>query len=70
MGETKTRFGQKNLSAMEDLCVKKYQIVTPRPAKWADFSLNDMSHLEQLGIYRYFEFVIAYVCSVKKIIRQ
>lgn len=39
---------------------EKYQIVTPRPAKWADFSLNDMSPFEQLGIYRYFEFVITH----------
>ena len=39
---------------------EKYQIITPRPAKWTDFSLNDMSPLEQLGIYRYFEFVITH----------
>lgn len=39
---------------------EKYQIVSPRPAKWTDVSLNDMSPLEQIGIYRYFEFVITH----------
>lgn len=37
-----------------------YQIVAPRPAKWADLHLNDMSPFEQSGIYRYFEFALTH----------
>lgn len=32
-----------------------YKIACFRPAKWADYELNDMSPLEQLGIYRQFK---------------
>lgn len=37
-----------------------YTIVTPRPFKWSDIVLNDMSPLEQSGIYRYFKFIITH----------
>ncbi|MEE1258800.1 MAG: polysaccharide pyruvyl transferase family protein [Paludibacteraceae bacterium] len=37
-----------------------YKIYSLRPAPWADEVLNDMSPLEQLGIYRYFECVITH----------
>lgn len=37
-----------------------YTIFTPRYNTWSDINLNDMSPLEQLGIYRYFKFVITH----------
>jgi|GEM_PF-5970731 len=37
-----------------------YVVVSFRPASWADYCLNDMSPLEQLGIYKYFNFVISH----------
>lgn len=39
---------------------ENYQIIAPRPAKWANLCLNDMSPLEQLGIYRYVEFAVTH----------
>lgn len=33
---------------------KGYKVASFRPAYWADIELNDMTPLEQLGIYRYF----------------
>lgn len=43
-----------------DLKKKGYTIVTNRNVKWSDIILIDMSPLEQLGIYRHFEFVITH----------
>lgn len=37
-----------------------YVVFAPRFNTWADVMLNDMSPLEQLGIYKYFEFVITH----------
>lgn len=37
-----------------------YRIYSLRPATWADVVLNNMSPLEQLGIYRYFTLVITH----------
>ena len=37
-----------------------YYIITPRPYKYSDMVLNDMGPLEQLGIYKYFDFVITH----------
>lgn len=37
-----------------------YKVFTPRFNTWSDFCLNDMSPLEQLGIYKYFRFVITH----------
>lgn len=37
-----------------------YYIVTPRPVKWSDLSLNDMGPLENAGIFKYFDFVITH----------
>ena len=37
-----------------------YKIVVVRPHKKADFELNDIGPLEQLGLYRYVDFVITH----------
>ena len=37
-----------------------YTIVSLRPVKWADIVLNNMSPLEQLGVFRYFDLVITH----------
>ena len=37
-----------------------YTIVSLRPVKWADIVLNNMSPLEQLGVFRYFKLVITH----------
>ncbi len=37
-----------------------YQVVSLRPMPWADVVLNDMSPLEQAGIFRYFKFIITH----------
>ena len=37
-----------------------YRVFTPRFNTWSDVCLNDMSPLEQLGIYRHFKFVITH----------
>ncbi|GAE84492.1 polysaccharide pyruvyl transferase family protein [Bacteroides reticulotermitis] len=39
---------------------KGYKIASLRPAHWADYILNDMSPLEQLGIYKYFKCMITH----------
>lgn len=39
---------------------KGYQIASFRPARWADFELNDMTPFEQLGIYRFFKCMITH----------
>lgn len=39
---------------------KGYRVASLRPARWADLVLNDMSPLEQLGIYRYFRCFITH----------
>lgn len=43
-----------------ELKAKGYHIFSLRPYPWADTILNDMSPLEQLGVYRYFDFVITH----------
>jgi len=55
-------FGDDNWAEETAKILRKngYLIVTPRPVKWADHCFNDMSPFEQLGIYRYFEFVITH----------
>ncbi len=42
------------------LKLEGYKIYSLRPASWADDVLNDMSPLEQLGIYRYFDCVVTH----------
>jgi len=42
------------------LRVKGYQIASLRPARYADFVLNDLSPFEQIGIYRYFSLMITH----------
>lgn len=37
-----------------------YKIASLRPAHWADYVFNDMSPLEQLGIYKYFQCLITH----------
>ncbi len=37
-----------------------YTVFAPRFNTWADVMLNDMSPLEQFGIYKYFDFVITH----------
>lgn len=37
-----------------------YTVFAPRFNAWADVMLNDMSPLEQFGIYKYFDFVITH----------
>lgn len=37
-----------------------YTIVSLRPAKWADIVLNDMSPLEQAGIFRHFNLIVTH----------
>ena len=37
-----------------------FQIVSLRPMPWADVVLNDMSPLEQAGIFRYFKLIITH----------
>lgn len=39
---------------------KGHKIYSLRPVSWADEILNDMSPLEQLGIYKYFECVVTH----------
>lgn len=39
---------------------KGYNIVSLRPAPWADIVLNGLSPLEQLGVYRYFKLIITH----------
>ena len=39
---------------------KGYKIASLRPAHWADYIFNDMSPLEQLGIYKYFQCLITH----------
>lgn len=43
-----------------ELISNGYKIYSLRPYHWADVVLNDMSPLEQLGIYKYFDFVITH----------
>lgn len=48
--------GEKWCAEVADrLRAKGYRVASFRPARWADYELNDMSPLEQLGIYRYFK---------------
>lgn len=44
----------------EKLKFKGYKIASLRPAKWADYILNDLSPLEQLGIYKYFDCMVTH----------
>ena len=44
----------------ERLRSEGYKVACFRPAKWADYELNDMSPLEQLGIYRQFKCFITH----------
>lgn len=37
-----------------------YTVVSLRPAKWADIVLNDMSPLEQAGIFRHFNLIVTH----------
>ena len=47
-------------SEIERLKSDGYKIYSFRPVSWADEVLNDMSPLEQLGIYRYFDCVVTH----------
>ncbi|WP_276962583.1 polysaccharide pyruvyl transferase family protein [Bacteroides graminisolvens] len=44
----------------DKLRVKGYKVACFRPAKWADYDLNDMSPLEQLGIYHHFKCMVTH----------
>lgn len=44
----------------EDLKKKGYTLVTNRGVSWSDIVLIDMSPLEQVGLYRYMDFVITH----------
>ena len=53
--------GEKWCYAVADSLRKDgYKIASFRPAKWADYELNDMTPLEQLGIYRNFKCFITH----------
>lgn len=45
---------------IDQLHENDYKIVVVRPHKKADFELNDIGPLEQLGLYRYVDFVITH----------
>ena len=45
---------------IDQLHAEGYTIVVARPHKKADFELNDIGPLEQLGLYRYVDFVITH----------
>lgn len=44
----------------KDLHLKGYTLVTNRGVRWSDIVLIDMSPLEQVGLYRYMDFVITH----------
>lgn len=44
----------------KDLKLKGYTLVTNRGVSWSDIVLIDMSPLEQVGLYRYMDFVITH----------
>ena len=56
-----TTKNDKNMNVYaKELKESGYTIFSLRPAYWADYILNDMSPLEQLGIYKYFSCVVTH----------